>query len=320
MPALIDALDRQRKADTTRRRVVVILAGVSLVVLLIAALVGYPSWQKARRVRQVQATALDKAPALQPLIERFGMQFVEVPAGEFSMGSPQAMGGNDEHPQHSVALDGYWIGLTEVTNAQYQPFITAGGYDQRELWTTNGWAWRQSKNVIEPEYWGNAQWNAPDQPVVGVSWYEAIAYTRWLARETGLDVRLPSEAEWEKAARGTDGRIYPWGDQEPTADLINFNSQVKRTTVAGSYPPGASPYGALDMAGNAGEWTSSLRMDYPYQRGDGRENLDAEGVRVMRGGSWYSEVNSVRVSVRLGLVPQNRRVIVGFRIVWSPGF
>ena len=95
---------------------------------------------------------------------------------------------------------------------------------------------------------------------------------------------------------------------------------MKRTTVAGSYPPGASPYGALDMAGNAGEWTSSLRMDYPYQRGDGRENLDAERVRVVRGGSWRLGQRIVRCAVRYGVGPQFRVNDVGFRIVWSPGF
>jgi formylglycine-generating enzyme required for sulfatase activity len=133
---------------------------------------------------------------------------VYVPAGEFLMGSADAdpEAASNEKPQHTVYLDAYWIGQTEVTNAQFAKFIDAGGYSTREYWTDEGWAWKETQGITQPWLWTDQQWNKPDYPVVGVSWYEATAYVQWAG------ARLPTEAEWEKAARGTDGRIYPWGN------------------------------------------------------------------------------------------------------------
>ncbi len=122
------------------------------------------------------------------------MYFVLVPAGEFTMGSPGSMGGGDEHPQHMVKLDSFLIGVTEVTNSQYRPFVEAGGYTNRTLWTEVGWTWRQQNKATQPACWNNNTWNKQNYPVVCVNWYEAIAYTRWLSEETGMDVRLSTEA------------------------------------------------------------------------------------------------------------------------------
>jgi formylglycine-generating enzyme required for sulfatase activity len=216
--------------------------------------------------------------------------FVYVPAGTFMMGSPAGVGYDDERPAHEVTLAAYWIGQTEVTNAQYRRFVAAGGYTQETLWTPAGCQWRRENNITEPLYWDDTQWNGDNYPVVGVSWYEASAFATWLSQETGLTVRLPSEAEWERAARGEDGRTYPWGDESPSAQLLNYNGNLGRTSAVGSYPDGVSPYGALDMAGNVWEWVDDWYNGGYYCVSPGENPLGPTSgtARVVRGGSWTS--------------------------------
>ncbi|MEZ4709939.1 MAG: SUMF1/EgtB/PvdO family nonheme iron enzyme [Caldilineaceae bacterium] len=242
------------------------------------------------------------------------MTFVYVPAGEFSMGSPDGVGDDDEHPQHLVKLEAYWIGLTEVTNAQYRPFVEAGGYADDQWWTEAGRQWCQEKGYEKPELWNYSRWNDDLQPVVGISWYESYAYTQWLSAQTGLDIRLPTEAQWEKAVRGTNGRTYPWGEEEPTNELANYG--IGGTKLVGSYPDGASlDYGALDMAGNVLEWTSSLYVEYPYGTDDGREEVSGAVRRVLRGGSWFNNPNLLRGANRRSYFPGNRDPNAGVRLV-----
>lgn len=187
------------------------------------------------------------------------MVLVYVPSGEFWMGSGEADSdaSSDEKPRHQVYLDAYWIDQTEVTNAMFAKF--AEETDHQTDAEKDGWAY-----VWTGKFWekvNGADWQHPRgpdsnlngleaHPVVQVSWSDADAYCRWAERE------LPTEAEWEKAARGTDGRKYPWGDSAPTSSLLNFNNNVGDTTAVGSYPDGASPYDALDMAGNVWEWVA----------------------------------------------------------------
>lgn len=154
-----------------------------------------------------------------------------------------------EKPMREVHLSAFWIDIYPVTNARYALFMTAQGYEEAAWWTRSGWEWKESQKIRQPAQWGKPGWDGRDQPVAGVSWYEADAYARWAGR------RLPSDAEWEKAARGTDGRRYPWGEDWPTADRVNFALHVGRTTPVGLYPAGASPYGCHDMAGNVNNWT-----------------------------------------------------------------
>jgi formylglycine-generating enzyme required for sulfatase activity len=279
-----------------------------------------------------------------------GMTFVRVPAGEFIMGSSEeeiddalalcnefyddCMRGwfEDEAPQHEVYLDEYWIGQTEVTNAQWQLFMEAGGYQNPDYWTEAGWKMIDSEDRSEPYCWDDSDLNQPDQPVVCISWYEALAFSRWLAEASGLAARLPTEAEWEKAARGTDGRIFPWGD-EWDGSRLNYcdvncpndwkdnsvDDGYKYTAPIGSYPDGASPYGALDMAGNVWEWTGSQRMGYPYDAGDGREELESDGERVVRGGAWGIIPGDVRAAARPAVPPANRNDNNGVRVVVGAG-
>src|SRR5262249_25729222 len=177
---------------------------------------------------------------------------VLIPAGPFLMGLPEndLLAEDHEKPQREVYVSDYWIDAYPVTNARFALFLTAGGYDLAHWWTAEGWAWKCQRRIQRPLMWGQAGWDGADQPVAGVSWYEADAYARWAGR------RLPTDAEWEKAARGTDGRRYPWGDDWPTAHVANFNLNIGRTTPVGLYAEGVSPYGCYDMAGNVNNWTS----------------------------------------------------------------
>lgn len=275
----------------------------------------------ATAIAQSVATAmLQNAPELRPLLDRFGMQFVPIPAGEFLMGSPDGVGDSDEHPQFTMTTDAYWIGLTEVTNAQYGYFMNANGYANKDWWTEAGWAWRTENNISAPGYWNDSKWNGANQPVVGISWYEATAYTTWLAAETGLAIRLPTEAEWEKAARGISGQTYPWGDTWPTAQLLNYKSNVGYTTDVGSYPSGASPYGALDMGGNVWEWTATQWVDnYENYIEIMYSITEGDGLRTLRGGSWYFYIDAVRTANRDKNNPSSRDIVKGFRLAFAPG-
>lgn len=222
-----------------------------------------------------------------------GAVYVYVPAGPFIMGSgeedPKAL--DSEKPQQAALdLDSFWIMRTEVTNAQYARCVEAGV-------------------CTEP---GSLNWNDPDygeHPVAYVEWYQANAYAQWVGG------RLPSEAEWEKACRGTDGRLYPWGNEPPTSELANFNDNIGDTTPVGSYPAGASPYGLLDMAGNIWEWTSSKYADYPYDPNDGREDQDRMSERVLRGGSLDLSENGIRCAFRYYSFPVFRGGVFAFRVV-----
>jgi serine/threonine-protein kinase len=181
------------------------------------------------------------------------MEFVLVPAGEFLMGSDPAKdkyANDDEQPQHVLTLPDYYIGKYPVTNAQYAAFVQATGHEAGDKWLKKGWL---SAGKIQFPSGGE------DHPAIYVSWHDAVAFCRWASQQSDYLIRLPTEAEWEKAARGTDGRIYPWGNQPPTAELCNFRRGVGDTTPVGKYSPqGDSPYGVADMSGNVWEWAMAL--------------------------------------------------------------
>lgn len=228
---------------------------------------------------------------------------VRVPAGPFLMGSSDAdpMADDDEKPQHRLELPTYWIGKTPVTNAQFQPFVVGDGYTNPAYWTRAGWAWREEKEIAKPAYWDDRQWNADDHPVVGVSWFEAVAYCRWLSAQTGHAFRLPSEAEWEKAARGPEGRIWPWGNTWQAECCNSEDAKIGQTTPVGTYQSGASYYAALDMAGNVWEWCATRwRKRYPYAIEDEwvERYLEQDFGRIFRGGAWYASQRYVRGAYR----------------------
>jgi formylglycine-generating enzyme required for sulfatase activity len=235
----------------------------------------------------------------QPLIPRvevppreapFGM--VTVPKGPFLYGEDRVRATIDQ---------AYWIDKYPVTNEKYRAFILADGYGNQAHWSVEGWKWKTQKNIKFPEYWNDTEWNKADHPVVGVSYYEAAAYAKWVGK------RLPTEREWEKAARGEGGREYPWeypwGD---TFDKMKCNSAeagFDHTTPVTQYPTGVSPYGCYDMAGNVWEWCSGW-----YEE-------ESKVWRVVRGGSWHNSQTSLRVSNRFRTYAERQSNNIGFRLV-----
>jgi formylglycine-generating enzyme required for sulfatase activity len=199
-----------------------------------------------------------------------GMVMVYVPAGEFEMGSTE--GGDVEQPVHTVALDGFWIDQTEVSNGQYALCVEAGACEppaERGLY------------IRDPHYGDSAY---DDYPVSHVSWYQAMAYCEWAG------ARLPTEAEWEYAARGSDGHTYPWGSSAPDCDKANYGGTdgcVGDVTAVGSYPAGASWCGAEDMVGNVWEWVADWYGPYPSGRQVNPTGPSSGVARVLRGSPWY---------------------------------
>jgi serine/threonine-protein kinase len=224
-----------------------------------------------------------------------GIEWVTIPHGLVHMGSAarhDTWAQETEIPQHELVLPQYLIARCAITNYQYQVFVLASEH-------------------APPPHWRDGAFppGKHDHPVVNVSWHDAMAFCRW------ADVRLPSEAQWERAARGSDGRLWPWGDQRPTPLRCNYALKVANTTPVTLFPGGASPHGVLDMAGNVWEWTSSLWLPYPYDATDGRENEQSSGLRVVRGGSYDSPAREVRCACRSAINPGFGYDDVGMRVV-----
>jgi formylglycine-generating enzyme required for sulfatase activity len=301
-------------------------------------------------------------------------ELVHIPGGVFQMGTSDAeiklleaqdtKAWSNEQPAHPVQVSEFWIGRYPVTNAEYRAFWEAGGYDQERWWSTDGWRWRNgewqsdlsiySKDAQEgvrhwlegrrergfdrPYFWDDPAWNGANQPVVGVCWFEAEAYCNWLAGVTGRPFRLPSEAEWEKAARYdpalTPGpsptgrgekayRIWPWGDVWESARCNSAESEFGGTTPVGMYPDGASPLGALDMAGDVWEWCQDWYDENEYSSRQGQVVDNPPGpetgrARVVRGGSWYDDRDLARCACRGGRGPDYFYGSLGFRLALSP--
>lgn len=228
------------------------------------------------------------------------MILVFVPEGEFTMGSDSDEGLGytvypDEKPAHTVYLDAFWIDQTEMTNKKYQMCVDAGACGPPSA----------LESLTHPKYYGNPEFD--NYPVVYVSWEQASAYCAWAKR------RLPTEAEWEKAARGTDARIYPWGNEEPHKDLLNYNLNLPDVVEVGSYPNGASPYGAYDMSGNVREWVNDWYSANYYESSPASNPLGPESGdrRVTRSGS--PGPNDPRSAKREQYYPLGSAFVIGFR-------
>lgn len=251
---------------------------------------------------------------------------VPLPGGVFLMGAQksdslapgfdkEAYG--DESPVHRVTVSPFTIGRYPVTVAEFRRFVEAGerGYLDPRPWAPEGWAWRENEGFEAPGSW-EQQLAHPNRPVVEVSWFEADAYSRWVGG------RLPTESEWEYAARGAEGRGFPWGAEAPDGRRANFDMRAGAPTPVGIYPRGATPEGIFDLAGNVWEWCGDwFAQPYPA-----RDLTDPRGPakgssRVLRGGSFVYEPAALRGAYRRGLDPVVRSVGIGFRVVWgsAPG-
>jgi formylglycine-generating enzyme required for sulfatase activity/predicted MPP superfamily phosphohydrolase len=240
---------------------------------------------------------------------------VKVPGGEFLRGSNDW---DESQPVKKIYLDDYYIGKYLVTNQEFKEFVDAGGYHDRELWSEEGWKWRESEKISEPRYWNDRKWDGPNFPIVGVCWYEAEAYAKWLSAEKGEKYRLPTEAEWEKAARGTDGRKYPWGNQWEN-EYCNCEGILGRTSPVGIFLSGESPYGCLDMAGNVWEWCADWYNNSYYKKNPPKNPTgpDHGSYRVIRGGSWFNDAVACAAAYRRYDHPVGRDGALGFRLVRS---
>jgi formylglycine-generating enzyme required for sulfatase activity len=246
-------------------------------------------------------------------------KLIEIPSGNFLYGSEK---------QKKVIVSPFWVAKYPVTNLQYRQFIEASGYDQQEYWSAEGWAWRtgqydnEAKGVHEirrlsnrpavkrgePYYWHDRKWNNPLAPVVGVNWYEAEAYCNWLTetRRDKFTYSLPSEEQWERAARGEKGRIYAWGDESDRTHLncTEFwgdEQSDMSTTVVNQFHQGQTPEGIFDMSGNVWEWTNSIESGLVNQK-------------VVRGGNWVNYRDKAQCHVRDYLVPISSNPRTGFRV------
>ena len=308
-----------------------------------------------------------------------------IKAGEYAIGSDDSSY-DDEKPEHKVAIAAFEMGLFPVTNAEYEMFIQAGGYEEERWWETeaarawlrgeggnegvkqgardmkaylqdfsdeairgqsvspeqiNYWLWLKHASAEEleqkydewysseeaprqPAYWEDSSFNHPAQPVVGVSWFEARAYCAWLSAQSGETFSLPSEVEWEAAARGFGDREYAYGPEFDAARCNTYETHIRRTTPAGVFPGGLTPQGIADLSGNVWEWTTTIwgedilrpTFTYPYVADDGREDSEnALARRVVRGGSWYDGQNVARSAYRDGTHPAYRGSNGGFRLV-----
>jgi iron(II)-dependent oxidoreductase len=264
--------------------------------------------------RHPQLTARESGAVFSSVAQPHDM--ILIPAGPFRMGSVwEDFAYDNEGPAHIIELPAFKIDRQLTTNAEYAEFIAAGGYARAEWWSAEGWQWRTRENWEHPLYWSRQQenkgWQArsmfehkeikPDHPVYGVSWYEAEAYACFRGK------RLPTEAEWEKAASwdavAALKRRYTWGEEAPSPLRCNFfDSFFWDTTPVGSFPAGASAYGCLDMNGNVWEWTSSLFRGYPEFRAfpypEYSETWFDDDHRILKGGSWATRAPMLRTSFR----------------------
>jgi formylglycine-generating enzyme required for sulfatase activity len=260
-----------------------------------------PLLLRSNIVNQIGADQLERP--IPP--QAFEPKTILVPGGIFLMGSEPGDGiPLTETKQHEVELADYRIGIYPVTNTEYAEFIKQNKNHQPPKKV--GWLGRQPRGKL-------------DHQVVMVSWYDAAAYCRWLSEKTNRSYRLPTEAEWERASRGDDGWLFPWGN-DWQADNCNTGSE---TTAVTAYPQGRSPYGCFDMAGNILEWTQTVwgihpqnpEFSYPYNLNDGREDLEEPKWRVLRGGSFDDKPTQLRASARFGYPPDGMIKRLGFRVV-----
>ena len=239
---------------------------------------------------------------------------VEIPGGSAWLGGDHP----GEGPAVELHVPAFSMDRCMVSNQAYARFIADGGYKKKELWSPEGFEWLAAENIDRPAYWEDERFNAPDQPVTGVSYYEASAYAAWMGG------RLPAEVEWERAARGSDARNYPWGNDEPDEVRAHFAPGFVPvsfgTAPVDEKPGGDSPFNCRQMAGNLFEWCLDFfHFDTPAKR---RQEALVErrhsGRRMLKGGAWTTGATRLRVSARWFYMPGLRDNVQGFRVAYGP--
>ena len=274
--------------------------------------------EQAPRSVHLRRTRPHTAKASPALLLAFDWIFV--PAGPFLMGSDPAVdldALDTELPQHEALAPGFYIARVPVTVAQFAAFVRATNYRTTAevagwgwVWSETGWMLARGASWQQPFAPGEPFESSPLWPVTQVSWHDAQAFCEWAG------VSLPTEIEWEKAARGRDGRIYPWGNRPPDPTLCNCDCMTGQVNQVGKCPQGASPYGVLDMSGNVWEWCATKwRPDYRTPPDD---EASGTAMRVVRGGSCVGDAGFVRCAARGRLNPSYRDCSVGFRVVATP--
>lgn len=259
-------------------------------------------------------------------------EWIVIPAGTFIMGGSAPNSENSfQEPEHELSIESFSISKHETTNAQYKQFLDEGNSQHRPGYGLDEY----SCQVWDAD--GNFDKRFANYPVACITWDDAVAYTRWLSAKTGQQISLPSEPQWEKAARGEGGNFYPWGNKfdwsrlngcdsscDPdAADHNGYSDTFEKSAPVGSFPTGASPYGVEDMVGNVSEWTLSLKMPYPYSNGDEREAIGENGeitVRILRGGGYDIQSGHLYQSASRNAATTNHwHASLGFRVVLLDG-
>jgi gamma-glutamyl hercynylcysteine S-oxide synthase len=270
-----------------------------------------------------------RAPGVVVDVERLtGLELVDIEGGDCTLGAADdGFAYDNERPRHRAVVGDFRLGRTAVTNAAWRRFVQGGGYEQRQWWSPEGWAWRREQDIVRPEGWTEdlrSQWRlgrlqplAPDEPVVHVSWFEADAFARAHA------ARLPTEAEWERAATW-DGRrrvamAHPWGEEPAVPGVhANVDQLAGGTAPAAAFAAGAAPSGCLGMIGDVWEWTSTEFNGYPGFVADPyreySEVFFGRGFRVLRGGSWATRARLATATFRNWDYPERRQIFAGVRI------
>ena len=277
---------------------------------------------------QLPGLAGASQPSTHGLADATGLQLIEIPGGPCTLGAE--VGGfayDNERPRHRTDVRGYLIGRTPITNGTYLTFVEGGGYQRREWWSDEGWAWKEEYDITRPAGWTSdlcAEWRlstleplSHQRPVVHISWFEADAFAR------AHDARLPTESEWEKAATWDQetgrARAYPWGEDPPTPGVhANVDQLGGGPAPASAHPAGASPYGCLGMIGDVWEWTASDFSAYPgfvaYPYREYSEVFFGPDYKVLRGGSWATRARVITPTFRNWDFPLRRQIFAGLRI------
>lgn len=246
-------------------------------------------------------------------------KFSVVKNGIFILGAHgnEVYASNVEKPAHEVYLDAFEMGVYPITNAQFSYFIEDGGYkkDHQSCWSMQGWLWRERMEWQSPDFFNDPFWGGGNKPVVGVSWFEAVAYANWLSKQTDEKFCLPTEAEWERAARGANSQLYPWSNEWEINIANTRELSFRGPTTVGIFPKNISPDGCYDMAGNVWEWCSTILKPYPYSLNDGREEKISDGPRILKGGAYNTGKNLARCSYRMWRYPNYRSRYIGFRLL-----